>query len=87
MEKIQIVTNSIKQIIVVENTVVFILLLISFSVKLLRFLKYTPFNEVTTFINSPDNDQKIKNVAIKPYNICNKTENVVSKLLAPAVTL
>ena len=39
VDKIQIVTNNIKHIIVVDNTVVFNLLLISFNVKLFKFLK------------------------------------------------
>ena len=69
LDSTQIVTNSIRQIIVIENTVVFILLLTCLSVNVLSPFTYKFFIFITIFSISPDNDQNKKNVATAPMMI------------------
>src|SRR5699024_10606772 len=69
LDSTHIVTNSIRQIIVIENTVVFILLLTCLSVNVLSPFTYKFFIPITIFSISPDNDQNRKNVATAPIMI------------------
>ncbi len=69
LDNTQIVTNNIKEIIVIENTVVFILLLNCLNVKVFNPFTYKFFILVTIFKISPDKDQNIKNVDTAPITI------------------
>ena len=69
LDSIHIVTNSIRHIIVMLKTVVFILLLICLRVKLLSDLWYRLLIFINIFRSSPDKLQNIRNVVIIPIII------------------
>ena len=88
LDNTQIVTNNIKEIIVIENTVVFILLLNCLNVKVFNPFTYKFFILVTIFKISPDKDQNIKNVDTAPITIgLNISSGVLIVSFIPPVTI
>ena len=68
-DKIHIVKNSIKHIMLIENTVVFILLFICLNTKAFKSFKYIFLFDWTNFSKKPERDQKNKNVPTIPRAI------------------
>ena len=88
LDNTQIVTNNIKEIIVIENTVVFILLLNCLNVKVFNPFTYKFFILVTIFKINPDKDQNMKNVDTAPITIgLNISSGVLIVSFIPPVTI
>ncbi len=77
-QKAQMVANKSKQMTVIENTAVLILLESWRNTKVFRFRWYTPLNRCKSLSRKPESDQNTRKVPTQPMAISNAARSCVT---------